>query len=301
MYHRVLPADDSRGRFEEPGMIVTPTTFRRHLEWLAPHMKFVRLQEWAMAVRAGRDVPQRACAITFDDGWRDNYEYGFPVLKEKGVPATVFVVSDMVGTRETFWPNRLMGLLSAPGVDVDTAPSLSWLRRICSVPLSSAAEPDSRAMIVAACKQLDEDTLSKRLGEVEAALSVECPEDASMLSWPELTEMVSSGLVDVGSHTRHHVRLVSGLPPALMRTEIVDSRHLLESRLGRPVEVFCYPNGDFTGEAASVVGETYTAAVTTAGGINDSGTPLTELRRIGVHESSTSTRLAFVAHLSGLL
>jgi len=51
-------------------------------------------------------------AITFDDGYRDFYDQALPVLKRKGVPAAVFVVSDLVGTKRVQVHDKLYLLLA---------------------------------------------------------------------------------------------------------------------------------------------------------------------------------------------
>ena len=70
-------------------MNVTPEAFREQMAWLAENCKVVPLAE-AVEGRGG-------VAITFDDGYRDNLTEAAPVLREFGLPATVFVVADRLG------------------------------------------------------------------------------------------------------------------------------------------------------------------------------------------------------------
>lgn len=81
MYHRVIPQEQVDRDAVEPGMYVTPETFSRHVDWLAEEFRVVALQEIVERLAKGQSLPPRACAITFDDGWRDNLEYAAPALE----------------------------------------------------------------------------------------------------------------------------------------------------------------------------------------------------------------------------
>lgn len=303
MYHRVIPRAQALEESEEPGMYVTPDTFAKHLGWLRECLEIVRLGDWVRRAAAGEPLPARACAITFDDGWRDNFEYAFPLLAEHGTPATVFMVSGFAGAAMPFWPNRLARLLAERGEVLAQEPALTWLHELArGVPgglLAAASNPEVRSQLVRLCKRHPDAWLVDRIEAAERSSSLPPQEKRSMLDWEEVRAMVASGLIDIGSHTRSHTRLRANLLMDLLRAEIVDSRKDIQRETQRPVELFCYPNGDYTAEAANLVAKTYSAAVTTERGINRLGAPLNRLKRLGMHEDISQDRIGFRARLSG--
>lgn len=299
MYHRILPPEEARSRLEEPGMWVSPDTFRSHIAWVRQHLEIVRLADWVRADPGAR--PARACAITFDDGWRDNHEHALAILREHQAPATLFAVSHMLGTRELFWPNRIARLLRAANDDAPAHPALEWLRQRAPLPRSAELDGEALSRIVSRCKAMPEGELTQLLDESERQLGLGELPTAELLDFNQLRDMADSGLVDIGSHTRRHVRLTAATPPETVAAEIIESQAALEQALGRPVRSFCYPNGDTCAQALALVRQHYDAAVTTRLGINTPATPPHELMRIGLHQDISATRRDFLARLSGWL
>jgi peptidoglycan/xylan/chitin deacetylase (PgdA/CDA1 family) len=97
-YHRVNPAP--RGNLS-----VTIDTFRRQLlHLLHKGYRNVSLEE---VVDALPHLPRRSFAITFDDGYRDNYLHAMPVLKELGLKATVFITVNYIDSDQPYpWDER---------------------------------------------------------------------------------------------------------------------------------------------------------------------------------------------------
>jgi peptidoglycan/xylan/chitin deacetylase (PgdA/CDA1 family) len=292
-YHRVLPRSHEDWATEQPGMLVTPATLAMHIRVLRDHFEFIDLEEWVRRCEAGDRLPRLACAFTFDDGWRDNFDHAFPLLQQHGVPATIFVVTDLVGTRYAFWPNRLarsLGALKRP------EELTSWPHHL-SQALESAGVRDSlvaRGVVssdaidraIEGCKVLSDGELHSLLDSVPQGIS---PAGRDLLDWDEMAAMQASGLVRFGSHTRRHTRLAAGTDPQQLKDEVLGSADVLEQRLGRKPTMFCYPNGDYDDAAVEVVAGAYRAAVTTDSGWNTPATPRPLLRRVGVHEDVTST------------
>ena len=298
MYHRILPRTDARFDSEEPGMIVTPESFRQHLRTIKKLFEVLPLSTWVERRAQGKSLPRRACAVTFDDGWLDNLEYALPILQQEQVPATVFAVADMVGTPQQFWPNRLARLLTTPGIE-RRGESFAWLRPLRGYSDTGPLSSEAIAAVIDGCKRFSDPELAAHLERMETASALPPCTTPALMDWPQLQRMQDSGLVEIGSHTRHHYRLAGDLPAPLLQDEIAGSRAQLERMLEKPVKLFCYPNGDVSRPAAELVGKHYLAAVTTQRGINSAATPDHMLSRIGVHEHIGATDRGFQARLSG--
>jgi len=96
-YHQVLQDHEVRSDMQ-PGMYVTVETFELHLKYLSEAFQLASLDEirdWGAGVRTFQKTP---CAITFDDGWEDNYRNAFRVLSAHHAPATIFLVTEQIDT-----------------------------------------------------------------------------------------------------------------------------------------------------------------------------------------------------------
>lgn len=300
MYHRVLPATHADRAVEQPGMYVSPGTLDMHIALLRQHFLLVHLDDWLRDAAAGKTLPAQACALTFDDGWRDNFEYAWPILRRHQAPATIFLVSNMTGTDQVFWPNRLARLLQRLRPGERPAGPLGELL----APLAERAraqgvwalESLDRAIVLA--KQLDEPAIDAALGVAEAQAGT--PGDArAVLNHEEVREMADSGLVRFGSHTRTHYRLRGAIARDVLDREIGASADEISGSTGHPASLFCYPNGDHTDAAVDVVRRHYIGAVTTRKGWYTAGTDPFLIPRIGVHEDISSRPAAFLGRISG--
>lgn len=79
---------------------VSPSTFRKHIQHLHENFQVLPLAEIISALQAKQPLPDRAVAITFDDGYVDIYENGHQILNEFKLPYTVFINPDLVGTAD---------------------------------------------------------------------------------------------------------------------------------------------------------------------------------------------------------
>ena len=313
-YHRVLPEGHPARETEQPGMLVSPELLAMHFEVLKRHFTPVHLDDWLRAAKAGDPPPGRSLAITFDDGWRDNYDHAYPVLKETGMPATIFLVTDMVGSHYRFWPNRLAHALKVWRPHFNRRLDENTRRRMIAlgIPLDVAgadATPEWIDLVISRCKVDDDASMHALLDAVERALpeitaSAAHPwseenDQRDLLDWDEIRAMSDTGLVRFGSHTRRHTRLREELGAEIIEDEVAGSRRILENHLGQTVPLFCYPNGDYSPQAYAAVAAAYEGAMSTQRGWNSVGFDPYAIRRIGMHGDVSGTSRSALARLSG--
>jgi peptidoglycan/xylan/chitin deacetylase (PgdA/CDA1 family) len=302
-YHRILPSQSPLRRTEQPGMIATPEALDMHLRLLKKlGAEFVSLEFWLDSQRKNKALPRLAIAVTFDDGWQDNYEYAFPVLKKNNVPATIFLVSKRINTPWQFWPEQVLDLLinHAPQLDHE---ALQWLRPYLGEKPANTDHGSPYTIlqadsVISRLKALDDQTIDTNLSQTRNALPALGQTSLSatpLLSKQELDIMVTSGLVTFGAHTRHHYRLNYLAASSDLESEIVGSQKDLEELGLQPVSIFCYPNGDITDKGEQLVQNHFTAACTTEQGWNNTLSNPFNLRRFNFHDGNGSSPLSFLA------
>lgn len=304
MYHRILPLNDTRSDTEEPGMIVTPDTFREHLKILEDYFEFTTSSQWIEHKDNNQLEPTKYCAITFDDGWLDNYEFAYPILKEMKIPATIYIVADKIGTNETFWPERLSSLVKTICNDAPQHWSISstqWIRDLSENFNLNNTMPskDEMAAIIDRAKKLTDKEINSRLDKIEIELNLKPNKSPSLLTWEQVVEMSDSNLIEIGSHTCTHTRLDNKASSNLLHDEIVKSKVIIEAKINRPVTTFCFPNGDFTKEALDLVRDNYIGSVTTKKGWNSQQSDEFLLQRVGMHEDVSNSKIAFLSRIAG--
>ena len=286
-------------------MFVFEDTFRSHLALLNKEFDVVDLAEWVTNAVAGESLPKRACAITFDDGWYDNHEFAFPLLEQFCARATIFLVAGMAGTFRQFWPERLARLIRASD---DNCPYLRneagfWLADLTSregASLGTASSEQISAVINRAKRWTDEE-VHRYIDVIEESGYTPMYKEADILNWRQLSEMLDSGLVSIGSHTLDHKRLGAEVDIEEVDRQVSGSYELIERNTGTPPKLFCYPNGDVSKQAAERVRTRYIGACTTANGWNGPDCDPYAIKRVTLHEGNSGTTRSFKARISGLV
>ena len=100
-YHRI--AEPGVDLFYEPVISATPESFRAQVEWLHNRVRLLTLDELVDQVESGSPWREPAMLLTFDDGYRDNFDLAVPILRERSVPATFFVPTAFLDSPRLPW------------------------------------------------------------------------------------------------------------------------------------------------------------------------------------------------------
>ncbi|HWP64746.1 MAG TPA: polysaccharide deacetylase family protein [Candidatus Limnocylindria bacterium] len=233
-YHAITQGSDVE--YAAPDICLPVAALRLQMAFVKRAYRPVDFDTLVRALHAGGALPPRALAVTFDDGYADNFQLAFPVLRELGIPATVFVATGGLDDGEPFWVAavrvlvlRAREVIALPGLDPmpvpaagDRSPVVKALVRAL-VPLDGA---ERRERLAAAARQAGIDLREALRG--------------TMMTRAQVRELSAGGWT-IGAHTVQHGN-VALMSLADAEREIVESRDTLAAATGAPVRHFCYPN-----------------------------------------------------------
>jgi peptidoglycan/xylan/chitin deacetylase (PgdA/CDA1 family) len=240
-----------------------PEVLEQHLRYLGERYRFIALDDVVDALRSGDwdRIPPRSLVVTLDDGHRGNVSL-VPLFERAGIRPTLYVCTQIVGTRRRFW-----------WMELDT----KTRERLFAVPNVE------RLRVLAEEHGFDQ--------EAESANG-----DRQALDADDLAAVLTS--VDLQAHTRFHPVLTSCSDEEAER-EIAGSRIEVEQLSGRSCRHFSYPNGYYTDreiELARAAG--YASARTIETGWTDATSDPYRLKILGISDDASVNLLA--AQLSGL-
>ena len=213
--------------YEKESFFVTPENFTKQMEYIKKNgYEVITFDEMVKGIKGKKRFKRNKVVITLDDGYEDNFEYAYPVLKRFGFPATIFIITDFIG-------------------------------------------------------------------------KVSTGDEKKFLNWDEVIAM-SKDNISFGAHTKTHFYLGVVLDEKIAFEEIAGSKKVIEQRIGKPVDYFCYPGGGFNEKAkALVVQAGYKGACTTNRGFAKFNSDVYELKRIKVTNADMNNPFSFWVKLSG--
>lgn len=265
-YHRVCnPEDDF---LSSPDLVVSKNNFERQMEFIKEEFNVLPLDVMIDHFKKGKTLSCRDIAITFDDGYIDNYVNAYPILKKYGIPASIFLTTGYIGSNNLLWWDRLSLIIKAmrgANITWDDFSSGLLTRELKNL-LSN--EKKLKRSLTPLTNYLKSVGLHKResiiqyLGKIILKSDNLLSHQRVFLSWQEIKEMSGNGIT-FGSHSHTHA-ILTEMDDACMNREISLSKELIRENIGSEPEGFSYPDGCFDERVkASVIKTAYHYAVQT--------------------------------------
>lgn len=231
IFHRVLPSPDPLFPSE-----VDAARFEQMMSLVATAFRVLPLAEAVQRLQQQR-LPQRALAITFDDGYADNEEIALPILQRHKLPATFFVATGFLdGGR--MWNDTVIECIrhtTRPAIDLEAL----GLQR---VPTGTVAERRAAiARIIPPIKYLGLAGRQAVLQNLHRACGEPVLSSTLMMRSAQVQSLHAAGM-EIGAHTVNHP-ILTALSDDEARRELQQGRDALQQLTQAPVVTLAYPNG----------------------------------------------------------
>ncbi|MBI5047356.1 MAG: polysaccharide deacetylase family protein [Deltaproteobacteria bacterium] len=232
-------------------VMVTPDVFEAQMRFLKEAgCRTLSADELVEFAGGNLVIKEKTIAITFDDGYLDNYVYAFPVLKKYNIKATIFIVTDWVEEASKEVRSQ--------------KPALECIYR------GSGVRSDK--IIIPSHKE-GKELLAK--GQTHKVI----------MNWDMIREMQDNGFVEFYSHTMSH-RKCAELSDEELLKELADSKRIIEGRLNKPCHYLCWPKGSYNENSIKMAKEVgYKALFTTKRGVVKKDSDIFSIERIAVKDN----------------
>lgn len=254
-YHRVLPGSEAADFPFDPELISAwSDDFDWQMKYIASRFDVLSCRDVVDRLEHGGKLPRRPLVVTFDDGFADNFECAFPILRARGLPAVVFLATGYVGGSEIFWFDWLTYALThtacthlpaaTAGIDLD-------------LPQSAELRSEAVVCLLRHLKRVPNEERTAIVARIRDSLGVSVPDElrhkSAVLNWDQVREMASGG-IEFGSHTVTHPVLSRVLDDALLDRELVESREEIQRQTNQQVVAIAYPVGGKSAVNDRVIG-----------------------------------------------
>jgi peptidoglycan/xylan/chitin deacetylase (PgdA/CDA1 family) len=262
-YHNVVGSSDRAG---DSAAHMPVADFTRQLTWLLDYHDVIPLSEFVRRLRDGVSL-RRTLTLTFDDAYAGVLEHAWPLLRNKGVPATVFIPTDFIAGGEGFWWDH-------PAIVRQATPARRerWIRDLRGDGLIILREEGAHTASGLAPSQRP-------------------------APWGTIRLAAAEGL-SLGVHSATH-RNLTRLSDAELKRETIESRDIIAVQTGVHADTFAFPYGIWDARTRDIVQQAgFRAAVTLDYGLNGATANAMALRRINIPASISQP--AFEAWVTGL-
>lgn len=265
-YHRINDIADPNFLGYPPIVSATPQMFDQQMAFVAQQFNVITLHALKRFVLNSEPLPAKPLLITFDDGYLDNYQHAFPILRRYGFPAVLFLVSDSMDnpTKPLWWDACALHFQATQETRADLP--LLGMREFKTVQQRHTVLDE----LIGELKTLSEPDKQQAVQQTAEVLGIASDKEYPpfFVTWDQVREMVAGG-IDCQPHTVTHP-IMTRVTPTEAHRQLAESKGRIEKETDQATFAFAYPNGLSTDYNASTLRSLreldYTLAFTLAPG-----------------------------------
>ncbi|MEL6252792.1 MAG: polysaccharide deacetylase family protein [Bacteroidota bacterium] len=241
MFHRIVESGNQARIHNHESLEINPDHLRSTVAFFRKRgYKFYSLDEFHSRMLSGT-LKEKFVLLTFDDGYLDNYELAYPILKELEVPFCIYITTNFPDRKAILWWYLLEDMLRE-----NEQIQFSFEGESYDLATSNQLEKEEAFSLIRKLitQRFDARTYEQQLQEVFQNYQSDlfAYSERMAMSWEQIKEIAQDELVTIGAHTVNHFPLKQ-LKEEELETEIMESKRIIESHLGSPVHHFAYPFG----------------------------------------------------------
>jgi len=230
-YHRITDVNAPDFYGFAPNVSASVSDFEKQMKWVSENFNVIDLDQLRQYILADATLPPRPLLITFDDGYQDNYDNAFPILKKYNLPGVIFTVTGRMTNPTPLWWDVCAQAFRESKVSEADLPYIG-VRQI---------NESTQSEFMEAVKKYPTAEIDSAIEQLCTALQVTPEAKALFFSWDEVRELVDNG-VACQPHTVTHP-IMTRIPLEQRVEELKQSRDDLLEHTNQTVDTFAYPNG----------------------------------------------------------
>ena len=250
-YHGVIPQPD----FSISPNHTSTKDFEDEMEYFSSKFNFIKPEEFHSRDFKVSTNGKKNLLVTFDDGYANNYLYAFPILQKYKIPAIIFPVTSLINTNEATWYDKIDLTLNYIS-EIELSKIINALTSdFFNNNLPNKSNLKNHLKLLSTARKDEFFKAYFDIAPLSPLTSEKTSDFRKMLNEHQIKKMAESGLITFGSHTHTHPNL-DNIEPDDIKEELITSKNILSSILGRTINSIAFPDGAYNEDVKQISKET---------------------------------------------